>query len=47
MCNIHYSAPDGKLYPFCTYNSGPCYRERVESQFSIPLSEWKKKAGKK
>lgn len=46
-CNIHYSAPDGKLYPFCTYNSGPCYRERVESQFSIPLSEWKKKAGKK
>jgi hypothetical protein len=23
-CVIHYATPDGKLYPFCTYNSGPC-----------------------
>ena len=22
-CVIHYATPDGKLYPFCTYNSGP------------------------
>ncbi|MBD3259141.1 radical SAM protein [Candidatus Woesearchaeota archaeon] len=43
-CNIHYSAPDGKLYPFCTYNSGPCYREKVESNFRVPLNEWKKRA---
>jgi uncharacterized radical SAM superfamily Fe-S cluster-containing enzyme len=33
-CNIHYSTPDGKIYPFCTYNSGPCYRKKVESQYS-------------
>ncbi len=35
-CVIHYATPDGKLYPFCTYNSGPCYREKIERQFSIP-----------
>jgi uncharacterized radical SAM superfamily Fe-S cluster-containing enzyme len=28
-CLIHYAAPDGKIYPFCTYNSGPCYREKI------------------
>ena len=37
-CVIHYATPDGKLYPFCTYNSGPCYREKIERQFSVP---WK------
>lgn len=31
-CVIHQSAPDGKMYPFCTYNSGPYYRERVEEK---------------
>ena len=29
-CGVHYSAPDGKTYPFCTYNSGPTFRNRVE-----------------
>ncbi len=29
-CGVHYAAPDGKLYPFCTYNSGPVYRNRIE-----------------
>jgi len=29
-CGVHYSAPDGKLYPFCSYNSGPTFRKRVE-----------------
>ncbi len=29
-CGVHYSAPDGRMYPFCTYNSGPTYRNRVE-----------------
>lgn len=33
-CNVHYAAPDGKIYPFCTYNSGPTYREAVERNFS-------------
>ncbi len=36
-CVIHYGAPDGKLYPFCAYNSGPCYRERIEKENSIPF----------
>jgi hypothetical protein len=38
-CVIHYATPDGKLYPFCTYNSGPCYREKIERQFSVPLQK--------
>jgi uncharacterized radical SAM superfamily Fe-S cluster-containing enzyme len=38
-CVIHYATPDGKLYPFCTYNSGPCYREKIERQFSTPLGK--------
>ena len=32
-CIIHYGAPDGRLYPFCTWNSGPCHRYRVQNQF--------------
>ncbi len=36
-CVIHYSAPDGMVYPFCTYNSGPCYREKIEKEFSVPF----------
>ena len=31
-CVIHQSAPDGKMYPFCTYNSGPYYRQKVEEK---------------
>ena len=38
-CVIHYAAPDGKLYPFCTYNSGPTYREKIEKQFSMPFEK--------
>jgi hypothetical protein len=34
---IHYAAPNGKIYPFCAYNSGPVYRERVEREFAVPL----------
>lgn len=37
-CVIHYAAADGRLYPFCTYNSGPTYRERVERAYSVPLA---------
>ncbi|MDH5405046.1 MAG: radical SAM protein [Candidatus Aminicenantes bacterium] len=36
-CVIHYTSPDGSLYPFCTYNSGPYFREKVEKKFSTPL----------
>lgn len=44
-CVIHYGAPDGKLYPFCAYNSGPTFREKVEKEYSVPLEEWNKKHG--
>jgi len=40
-CVIHFSSPDGKLYSFCSYNSGIVYRNRVERAHSIPLEEWK------
>jgi hypothetical protein len=36
-CVIHYTAPNGLVYPFCTYNSGPCFREKIEKQFSVPF----------
>lgn len=32
-CGVHYSAVDGNLYPFCTYNSGYTFRNRVEKQY--------------
>ena len=34
-CCIHYATPDGTLIPFCTYNSGPVYREAI-------WKKWKK-----
>jgi uncharacterized radical SAM superfamily Fe-S cluster-containing enzyme len=33
-CCIHYATPDGKLIPFCTYNSGPVYREKVWKKYA-------------
>ena len=36
-CIIHYAAPDGLLYPFCAYNSGPVFREQIEKKYSVPL----------
>ncbi len=39
-CLIHYAAPNGKLYPFCTYNSGPVFRDKIEREFSTPLAEY-------
>ncbi|UCD93261.1 MAG: radical SAM protein [Methanobacteriota archaeon] len=44
-CAIHYATPDGRIIPFCAYNTGPNYREEVEKKFSIPLDEWRKKHG--
>jgi hypothetical protein len=34
---IHYAAPNGLVYPFCIYNSGPCMREKIEREFSVPI----------
>ena len=36
-CVIHYAAPDGKIYPFCAYNGGPTFREKIEKKFSVPF----------
>jgi hypothetical protein len=38
-CVIHYAAPDGKLYPFCAYNAGPTFREKIERKYSTPLDQ--------
>jgi 7,8-dihydro-6-hydroxymethylpterin dimethyltransferase len=40
-CVIHYAAPNGRIYPFCAYNSGPVYREKIEKEFSVPFEEQK------
>lgn len=34
-CVVHYAAPNGRIYPFCAYNSGPVYREQIEREFSL------------
>ncbi len=38
-CVIHYASPDGRLYPFCTWNSGPCHRYKIEEMFSKPYKK--------
>jgi len=38
-CCIHYATPDGRLIPFCTYNSGPVYREQVWKKYAKPLEK--------
>ena len=44
-CGIHYTTPDGKIIPFCAYNSGPVYRTEIEKKFSVPLDQWRKQKG--
>ena len=39
-CCIHYVVPDGRIIPFCAYNSGPTYRTEIESKYSLPVKEW-------
>jgi uncharacterized radical SAM superfamily Fe-S cluster-containing enzyme len=34
---VHYPTPGGMVYPFCTCNSGPCFRDKVEKEFSVPF----------
>ena len=41
-CSIYYCSPDGKIYPFCSYNVGPYFRDHVEKKFSVPIKEWVK-----
>ncbi len=42
-CVIHYASPDGRIIPFCAYNTGPVFRNEVEKKFAIPLREWGKR----
>jgi len=44
-CVIHYATPDGKIRPFCTYNS--LHRNAAEKQFAISIEEWTAKKGKR
>jgi hypothetical protein len=46
-CVIIYSAPDGRLYPFCAYNSGVCFRNGIEKQFSVSKLEYRQKHAEK
>ncbi|MHC1564728.1 MAG: tetraether lipid synthase Tes [Candidatus Syntropharchaeales archaeon] len=36
-CGIHYAIPDGRVIPFCTYNT--LHREKVEKKFAIDTGE--------
>ena len=38
-CVIHYATPDGRIIPFCTFNS--MYRPGVEKEFAKPLKQKK------
>jgi len=44
-CVIHYVVPDGRLIPFCAYNTGPEYRKEVEEKFSISFEEYRARHG--
>jgi uncharacterized radical SAM superfamily Fe-S cluster-containing enzyme len=45
QCVIHYAAPDGRFYPFCSYNSGPCHRRRIEERFAVPVHHYESDGG--
>ncbi len=37
-CAIHYAIPDGRIVPFCSYNT--IHRAEVESKLGVPIEEW-------
>jgi uncharacterized radical SAM superfamily Fe-S cluster-containing enzyme len=37
-CAIHYATPDGRIIPFCSYNT--IHRESVEAGLGVPIEEW-------
>jgi len=40
-CDIHYSTPDGRIVPFCTFNVMPeLYRDRLQKAYSIPIRDY-------
>jgi uncharacterized radical SAM superfamily Fe-S cluster-containing enzyme len=40
-CVIHYAVPDGRIIPFCAYNSGPVYRDEIERKYAMTNEEYK------
>lgn len=36
-CGIHYATPDGRIIPFCTYNT--IHRNEIEERYSKPIAE--------
>lgn len=44
-CVVHYVVPDGRLIPFCAYNTGPEYRAEVEEKHSISFEEYRARHG--
>src|SRR5271157_392016 len=36
-CGIHYATPDGRIIPFCTYNT--LYRTEIEKKFARPMEK--------
>ena len=44
-CVVHYVTPDGRLIPFCAYNTGSTLRREIESKFSMTFDEYRKRYG--
>lgn len=40
-CVIHYAVPDGRIIPFCAYNSGPVFRDQVEKSMAMSNADYK------
>jgi uncharacterized radical SAM superfamily Fe-S cluster-containing enzyme len=41
-CVIHYAVPDGRIIPFCAYNSGPVFRDKVERKYALTNEEYRR-----
>ena len=42
-CVIPYATPGGQLYPFCTYNAGPTYRDTVERAGAMTPDQYRQR----
>ncbi|NCU27993.1 radical SAM protein [Candidatus Nomurabacteria bacterium] len=38
-CCIHYATPDGRIIQFCSYNSGPVWREEVWKKYALKTDD--------
>lgn len=46
-CAVHYATPDGRLIPFCSYNTGHIFRTEVEKKYSMSFKEYNEKRAKR